>query len=163
MTFIVLLGLFSGCGAKEADTGEELQPGPGADASCEYETLYAGPGYSGWDWYEDQVITDNETWQSYLAEFTPIIATESMARTEIDFTTEQVAISTHHEASTCGMSFDSAMACEEGGLITLHTVVNDSSHACDTICDAEGQVVFAVVTPAGADIAFEEEIGGGCD
>jgi hypothetical protein len=165
----VILGFFWGCGENadpeetETETGMEIETETGTDVNCYFEVIFVAAGYSGRDWHEDMVITDDDTWQSYLTEFIPQSTTDSMSRTDIDFTTEQVAISTHYESSTCGMSFDSTKVCEEDDMITLYAVINNNSNECEEVCDAEGQVVFAVVTPVGETIAFDEEVVGGCE
>lgn len=98
-----------------------------------------------------------------LAGFIPMSSDGSTTGLEnIDYSLEQVIFSTYYESSTCNAELVSANFTCEGTTISIGMTVLDESAGCDMACDAEGQVVYAIVTPPGADASLDTIVNGPC-
>ncbi|KAL3776760.1 hypothetical protein HJC23_013938 [Cyclotella cryptica] len=109
------------------------------------------------------IVTSADVMSELLAGFYPTSSDASTTGLEnIDFTTEQVIFGTYYQSSTCNAELESAEVTCVGTTVEVSMTVLDDSIGCETACDAEGQVVYALVTPIGADASFDTTVVGPC-
>ncbi|KAL7482491.1 hypothetical protein ACHAW6_008164 [Cyclotella cf. meneghiniana] len=109
------------------------------------------------------IVTSEDVMNELLEGFYPTSSEASTTGLEnIDFSTEQVIFGTYYQSSTCNAELESVELSCVGTTVEVSMTVLDDSIGCDTACDAEGQVVYALVTPIGADALFDTTVVGPC-
>ena len=139
---VFVLALTTACNTTEKETVEEVC----LDASTAgHEVLYQGRAY--YDMEGDSLVLSNdEDWTTFQENLTP---TDSLLRTDMDWTQEQVVVASTHVASTCGLYTQIAASCTKEDVSVLQLVVDDFSGSCESVCDAEDQVLLIVAVPVG--------------
>jgi hypothetical protein len=112
------------------------------------------------------IITSNTDLSDFLATFSSLSSQDTTGFDSIDFATEQLVLWTYYQSSTCNVEIEmSSYLCSEiadGGTVDISTLVRDDSFGCEISCDAEGQVVYALVTPLGTSVSVDTSVTGGC-
>ena len=144
-----LLGLIAfligGCATTEKEKIEEIC----TDSSTEgHEILYQGRAY--FDMEGDTLIIDSEeAWALFQESVLLSSDSDSFLRTDIDWPQEQVVVASAFVASTCGLYIQTADSCTKDDSATLQLVVDDFSGSCETVCEAEDQVLLVAAVPLG--------------
>jgi hypothetical protein len=108
-------------------------------------------------------ITSQDQMDELLAGFTPMTQDGSTDELEsVDFTTNQVIFATYYESSTCNIEILTSNFVCDGTAIKIDMDLLDESAGCEISCDAEGQVVYALVTPIGAEAKLDTTTTGPC-
>ena len=143
--FVFACILSTACTNTEKQTVEEIC----IDASIDgHETLYQGRAYS--DIEGDSLIIDTqEAWVLFQESLSLPTSTDTLARTDIDWTQEQVAVASAFVASTCGLYTQVSDSCTKEEISFVQLVVDDFSGSCESVCDAEDQVLLIAVVPIG--------------
>ena len=153
---VVGMTLVAGCGDKETDTSSVDPSSPSqSENPCAqedetgYEVLFSGGAYVDNLWNETSlIIQDQEAWDSFVDMLSFVQQSDSLPRDTFDWSTEQVVVASAFESSTCGLSVTVATSCIIDSQPTVYLEVEDSSGGCQSVCDAEGQVIYVVVLPA---------------
>lgn len=145
--------LIAACTTTEKQTVEEIC----VDASTEgHETLYQGRAYS--DIEGDSLIIDTqEDWALFQESLSLPTTTDTLTRTDIDWTQEQVVVASAFVASTCGLYTQVSDSCTKEETSFVQLVVDDFSGSCESVCDAEDQVLLIVAIPI-AEVQVETTI-----
>ena len=141
--FICLLS--TACTNTEKETVEEVC----VDASSDgHELLYQGRAYA--EIEGDSLIIDNEEdWALFQEGVSFPTTAETLARTEIDWTQEQVVVASAQVDATCGLYTQIADSCTKDDVSILQLAVDDFSGSCENTCEAEDQVLLIVAAPLG--------------
>ena len=144
-SFVFACILSTACTNTEKQTVDEVC----VDASIEgHETLYQGRAYS--DIEGDSLIIDTEEeWSLFQESLLLPTTTDSLVRTDIDWTQEQVVVASTHVASTCGLYTQIADSCTKEDALLVQLVVDDFSGSCESVCEAEDQVLLIAAVPIG--------------
>ena len=164
------------CGDKEPeDTGSletdtDTDTDTDGDGPCEdvdsqhYEVLYTGRAYVDDMWnLTELTIADQASWDSFVAGFSFGNLSDTFTRDTFDWSIEKVAVASVYVGSTCGLSLTAADSCPIDGQPLLYLEVEDSSAGCDSVCDADDQVVHVIVVDAGADPQYTVNVTDGCE
>ncbi|KAL7514049.1 hypothetical protein ACHAXN_011301 [Cyclotella atomus] len=109
------------------------------------------------------IITSQDQMDELLAGFMPMTQDASISELEgVEFTTSQVIFATHYESNTCNIEIMTSNFVCDGTTIKLGMDLLDESAGCEVSCDAEGQVVYAIVTPIGAEAELDTTTNGPC-
>jgi hypothetical protein len=107
-------------------------------------------------------VTSQDEMDELLAGFMPTSSESTSELENIDFESEQVIFATYYQSSTCNAELVSASYTCDGTTVQIGMDVIDDSAECEIKCDAEGQVVYALVTPIGADATCDTVVNGEC-
>ena len=142
---VFVLALATACNTTEKETVEEVC----VDASTEgHDVLYQGRAY--YDMEGDSLVLGNEEdWVSFQESLILATTADTLQRTDMDWTQEQVVVASTHVASTCGLYTQIATSCTKDDISVLQLVVDDFSGSCEYACDAEDQVLLIVAVPVG--------------
>jgi len=133
------------CNTPEKQTVDEVC----VDASTEgHDVLYQGRAYFDMDG-DALVIENEEDWVIFQEGLMLATTADTLLRTEMDWTQEQVVVASAHVASTCGLYTQIADSCTKDNVSILQLVVDDFSGSCESVCDAEDQVLLIVALPLG--------------
>ena len=172
------MALAIGCTDKPSDPADTDDTNTGTDTATSeqgwtnvcsgmpddgHEVLYAGVAYH--DAMRDTselTIDTQQDWDVFFADLLFLNLDETLPRDTFDWSTEHIAVSSVFESSTCGMGVLEADSCDIDGQAHLYLAVEDSSSGCESVCDAEGQVMLIVVKPAGETV-FNQEVLPGCE
>ena len=128
-----------------------------------HEILYAGVAYhESMAMNSELLITNQQEWDAFAAELLLQNLDETLPRDTFDWSSEHVAVLSVNESSTCGMVVLEADSCIIDAQAHLYLAVEDTSGGCETVCDAEGQVLLIVAKPTG-DTSFNNEVIPGCE
>ena len=137
--------LVAACTTTEKQTVEEICVDANIDG---HETLYQGRAYS--DIEGDYLIIDTqEAWLLFQESLSLPTETDALTRTDIDWTQEQVAVASAFVASTCGLYTQVSDSCTKEDISFVQLVVDDFSGSCESVCDAEDQVLLIAAIPIG--------------
>jgi len=133
------------------------------DAPAEgHEILFAAGAFADSLIVESGIgITDQSAWDNFLGEFTTLNQGDALSRTEIDWSTEQVAVASVFVSSSCGLSVVIAETCEIDGATTVQLAVEDRSGSCRAVCDMEEQRLLIAAVPHG-ELRFVTEVLPAC-
>ena len=136
-----VLVLATACNTTAKETVEEVC----VDASTDgHEVLYQGQAYYDMDG-DSLVLTNEEDWMSFQESLILPTTTDTLLRTEMDWTEEQIVVASTHVASTCGLYTQVASSCTKDDISVLQLVVDDFSGSCENVCEASDQVLLIVV------------------
>ena len=109
------------------------------------------------------IITSQDDMDDLLTGFIPMTPDADTSELQnVDFATEQVIFASHYESSTCNVEVVTANFVCEYATIEIGMALLDESAGCEVKCDAEGQVVFAIVAPLGAHASLDAIVNGPC-
>ena len=109
------------------------------------------------------IVTSQDEMDELLMEFTPMTPDADTTELQnIDFATEQVIFASHYESSTCNLEVITADFVCERATINIGMALLDESAGCEVKCDAEGQVVYSIIAPAGAHVSLGVIVNGPC-
>lgn len=107
-------------------------------------------------------VTSQDELDKLLAGFLPTSGDDTGELENVDFATEQVIFVSYYQSSTCNVELLTANFICEGTVVKIGVAVLDESVGCEVACEAEDQVVYAIVTPLGADASLDVAINGPC-
>jgi len=153
--------------------------GNGSGGLCgEHRTAFGGPAFSpylvpnGQEGIHTTIITSQYDLNTLLASLTIVKPNEDNLSgfDGIDFETQQVIFVTYYTSSSChaefegDLDYDCSKSSSTGNQYSLKITVDvfDESIGCQEACDSEIQLVFAAVTPLGADPSFINSVTGPC-
>eukprot|EP00569_Conticribra_weissflogii_P000578 CAMPEP_0171355872 /NCGR_PEP_ID=MMETSP0878-20121228/45437_1 /TAXON_ID=67004 /ORGANISM="Thalassiosira weissflogii, Strain CCMP1336" /LENGTH=1315 /DNA_ID=CAMNT_0011861879 /DNA_START=77 /DNA_END=4024 /DNA_ORIENTATION=- len=153
--------------------------GNGSGGLCgEHRTAFGGPAFSpylvpnGQEGIHTTIITSQYDLNTLLASLTIVKPNEDNLSgfDGIDFETQQVIFVTYYTSSSChaefegDLDYDCSKSSSTGNQYSLKIAVDvfDESIGCQEACDSEIQLVFAAVTPLGADPSFINSVTGPC-
>ena len=143
LAFICLFAM--ACNTTEKETVDEICVDANTDG---HETLYQGRSF--YDMEGDSlVIETEEDWALFQESLILATTSDTLVRTDIDWTQEQVVVASTHVGSTCGLYTQIAASCTKDDISYLQLAVDDFSGSCDWVCDAEDQVLLIVAVPIG--------------
>mmetsp|Transcript_19169 Transcript_19169/g.39285 ORF Transcript_19169/g.39285 Transcript_19169/m.39285 type:complete len:710 (-) Transcript_19169:147-2276(-) len=151
----------------------------GSGGLCgEHRTAFGGPAFSpylvpnGQEGIHTTIITSQYDLNTLLASLTIVKPNEDNLSgfDGIDFETQQVIFVTYYTSSSChaefegDLDYDCSKSSSTGNQYSLKITVDvfDESIGCQEACDSEIQLVFAAVTPLGADPSFINSVTGPC-
>ena len=141
--FIAILTM--ACTTTEKQTVDELC----VDASIDgHEILYQGRAYSDIEG-DSLIIETEEEWSLFQENLSLATTTDALVRTDIDWTQEHVVVASAFVASTCGLYTQISDTCTKEDVSIVQLVVDDFSGSCESVCDAEDQVLLIAAVPLG--------------